>query len=46
MTTHPYTENQLAEQPAIGLFAEHGWTAVSALGVSLLPKFIYREMVP
>jgi hypothetical protein len=25
-----YTEDQLVEQPAIGLFAELGWTAVSA----------------
>ena len=31
MTTHPYTEDQLVEQPAIGLFAELGWTTVSAL---------------
>jgi len=23
MTTHIYTEDQLVEQPAIGLFAEH-----------------------
>lgn len=22
---HAYTENQLVEQPAIGLFAEFGW---------------------
>ncbi len=28
---HPYTEDQLVEQPAIGLFAELGWTTVSAL---------------
>ena len=26
-----YTEDQLVEQPAIGLFAELGWTTVSAL---------------
>jgi type I restriction enzyme R subunit len=26
-----YTEDQLVEQPAIGLFPELGWTAVSAL---------------
>jgi hypothetical protein len=45
MTTHPYTENQLVEQPAIGLFAELGWTAVSALWASL-SKFISGEMVP
>ena len=28
---HAYTEDQLVEQPAIGLFAELGWTAVSVL---------------
>jgi len=28
---HAYTEDQLIEQPAIGLFAELGWTTVSAL---------------
>jgi type I restriction enzyme R subunit len=28
---HAYTEDQLVEQPAIGLFAELGWTMVSAL---------------
>ena len=26
-----YTEDQLCEQPTIGLFAELGWTTVSAL---------------
>ena len=31
MTSHPYTEDQLVEQPAIGLFAELGWKTVSAL---------------
>jgi type I restriction enzyme R subunit len=31
MSTHAYTEDQLVEQPAIGLFAELGWQAVSAL---------------
>ena len=31
MPTHAYTEDQLVEQPAIGLFAELGWTTVSAL---------------
>ena len=29
--THPYTEDQLVEQPAIRLFAELGWTPVSAV---------------
>jgi type I restriction enzyme, R subunit len=31
MTSHPYTEDQLVEQPAIGMFAELGWITVSAL---------------
>jgi type I restriction enzyme R subunit len=29
---HAYTEDQLVEQPAIGLFAKLGWTTVSASG--------------
>ena len=28
---HAYTEDQLVEQPAIGLFAELGWQTVSAI---------------
>src|SRR3954454_1589323 len=28
---HAYSEDQLVEQPAIGLFAELGWQTVSAL---------------
>ena len=28
---HAYTEDQLVEEPAIGLFAELGWQTVSAL---------------
>ncbi len=31
MSGHAYTEDQLVEQPAIGLFAELGWQTVSAL---------------
>jgi hypothetical protein len=31
MTTHAYTEDQLVEQPAIGLFGALGWQTVSAL---------------
>ena len=31
MSAHAYTEDQLVEQPAIGLFTELGWQAVSAL---------------
>ncbi len=29
--SHAYTEDQLVEQPAIGLFASLGWNTVSAL---------------
>jgi len=32
---HAYTEAQLVEQPAIGLFAELGWTTVWALEETL-----------
>lgn len=31
MTPHPYTEDQLVEQPAIALLAELGWETVNAL---------------
>jgi len=31
MTAHPYTEDQLVEQPAIVLFATLGWQTVSAM---------------
>jgi type I restriction enzyme R subunit len=31
MTLHAYTEDQLVEQPAIGLFATLGWQTVSAM---------------
>ena len=31
MSPHPYTEDQLVEQPAIALFAAIGWNTVSAL---------------
>ena len=31
MSSHAYTEDQLVEQPAIGLFAELGWATVSGL---------------
>ena len=30
MSYHPYTEDQLVEQPAIALFAELGWNTVTA----------------
>jgi type I restriction enzyme, R subunit len=31
MSPHAYTEDQLVEQPAVGLFAALGWQAVSAM---------------
>jgi type I restriction enzyme, R subunit len=31
MTPHAYTEDQLVEQPAVGLLAALGWTTVSAM---------------
>ena len=31
MSGRAYTEDQLVEQPAIGLFAELGWRTVSAM---------------
>lgn len=31
MSPHAYTEEQLVEQPAIGLFAALGWQTVSAM---------------
>ena len=31
VTAHAYTEDQLVEQPAIGLFTELGWQTVSAM---------------
>jgi hypothetical protein len=30
MSAHAYTEDQLVEQPAIGLFAELDWTSLAA----------------
>jgi type I restriction enzyme R subunit len=31
MSPHAYSEDQLVEQPAIGLFAELGWQTATAL---------------
>jgi type I restriction enzyme, R subunit len=42
--SHPFSEDQLVEQPAIGLFAEFGWATVSALEDILLPKHTSGEM--
>ncbi|MDY0398902.1 MAG: type I restriction endonuclease subunit R [Desulfuromonas thiophila] len=38
MTPHPYTEDQLVEQPAIGLFAALGWQTVCALEETFGPS--------
>jgi len=35
---HPYTENQLVEQPDIGLFAELGWQTVVAMEETFGPS--------
>ena len=35
MSVHAYSEDQLVEQPAIGLFATPGWQTVSALEETL-----------
>lgn len=37
MSPHPYTEDQLVEQPAIGLFATLGWQTVSAMDETFGP---------
>ncbi|MBA4150760.1 MAG: type I restriction endonuclease subunit R [Verrucomicrobia bacterium] len=38
MSNHGYTEDQLVEQPAIGLFAELGWKTVSAMEETFGPS--------
>ena len=38
MTPHPYTEDQLVEQPAITLFAELGWQTVSVMEEEFGPQ--------
>lgn len=38
MSPHNYTEDQLVEQPAIGLFAELGWQTVSAMEEAFSPS--------
>ena len=50
MPAHAYTEDQLVEQPAIGLFAELGWQTVSAFPNLrrtrdlLLPRLLSGEL--
>jgi hypothetical protein len=41
---HAYTEDQLVEQPAIGLFAELGWQTAAALPL-LLPVLMLMLLV-
>ena len=36
---HAYTEDQLVEQPAIGLFAELGWTHGVGVGGNFRPSW-------
>lgn len=38
MTPHPYTEDQLVEQPALALLSELGWTTVNARDEELGPS--------
>ncbi len=38
MSPHAYTEDQLVERPAIGLFAALGWQTVSAMGETFGPS--------
>jgi hypothetical protein len=47
---HAYTEDQLVEQPAIGLFAELGWTAgvarpLAAASAAMLAPCARRQLV-
>ncbi|MDY0282679.1 MAG: hypothetical protein RBR35_19260, partial [Salinivirgaceae bacterium] len=38
MTPHPYTEDQLVEQPAIGLLAALGWQTACAMEETFGPS--------
>jgi hypothetical protein len=46
MATHAYTEGQLVEQPATGLFAELGWLTVSAIEEVFGPGKTLRRDTP
>ena len=46
MSPHAYTEDQLVEQPAIGLFAALGWQTVSALDETFGPDWRFRRYGP
>ena len=44
---HAYTEDQLVEQPAIGLFAEFSWqTAAVSAGVAVETPCSHRQRLP
>jgi len=43
---HAYTEDQLVEQPAIGLFAEIGWPTVSAMEETFGPTGTLQRETP
>ena len=43
MSPHAFTEDQLVEQPAVALFGELGWTAVSAADEVFGPKGTLRR---
>ncbi|HTV40475.1 MAG TPA: type I restriction endonuclease subunit R [Candidatus Sulfotelmatobacter sp.] len=43
---HPYTEDQLVEQPAMGLFAELGWQTVSATEEIFGPEGTLKRETP
>ena len=40
MSTHAYTEDQLVEQPAIGLFAELAWQTMSVTIIYFLNSLL------
>ena len=47
---HAYTEGQLVEQPAIGLFEEHGWTTglarrLAPASAAMLAPCFRRQLV-
>lgn len=46
MSAHAYTEDQLVEQPAVGLFAELGWQTVSAMEEVFGPSGTLRRDTP
>ena len=41
MNPHAWTEDQLVEQPAIGLFAASGWQTISAMSLQSANREIH-----